>query len=139
MKDRPYAITAEQREQVIRRLTEALRVHPNIVFAYLYGSVLDSERVHDVDIGLYLEKNDVGRTHSLVDQLTSQLTADLHVPFDVRVLNGAPLTFLYHVFRGQLLFSRNDELLTTLLEEVARRYLDLAPLLRQATKDAFAA
>jgi predicted nucleotidyltransferase len=139
MKERSYAITAEQREQIARRITEAFRLHPGVAFAYLYGSVLDGERVHDLDIGLYLEKDDVGRTYSLVDQLTSQLTADLHVPVDIRVLNGAPVTFLYHVFRGDLLFSRNDELLTSMLEEVARRYLDLAPLLRQATKDAFAA
>jgi predicted nucleotidyltransferase len=139
MKDRSYAITAEQRKQVVRRITESLRVHPSIVFAYLYGSVLDGDQVHDVDIGLYLEKDGIARTRTLVDQLTSQLTADLHVPLDIRVLNSAPVTFLYHVFRGELLFSRNDELLTSLLEEVARRYLDLAPLLRQATKDAFAA
>lgn len=139
MKDHSYAISAEQREDFVRRITEALCGHPGIAFAYLYGSVLDSERVHDVDIGLYLEDDKIGEAHNLIEHIASRLTAELHMPVDIRVLNDAPLTFLYHVFRGELLFSRNDELLTAMLEEVPRRYLDLAPLLRQATKDAFAA
>lgn len=58
---------------------------------------------------------------------------------DVCVLNEAPLSFVYHVLRGRLLVCRDEECLTEILEDVARRYLDLAPLLRQGTKDAFAA
>ena len=35
--------------------------------------------------------------------------------------------------------TRDDERLASLLEETIRRYLDASPLLRQATKDAYAA
>lgn len=40
--------------------------------------------------------------------------------------------------RGRLLFSRDDERLTRAIEETARRYLDLEPILRVATREAFA-
>jgi hypothetical protein len=38
-----------------------------------------------------------------------------------------------------LLLCRDETFLTDMLEDVARRYLDLAPFLRNGTKDAFAA
>lgn len=55
------------------------------------------------------------------------------------MLNESPLSFVYHVLRGRLLVCRDEDFLTQMLEDVPRRYLDLAPLLRQGTKDAFAA
>ena len=58
----------------------------------------------------------------------------------MRVLNDAPVTFLFHVFReGRLLFSRNDERLADLMERTVREYLDMEPLLRRATIEAYGA
>lgn len=107
--------------------------------AYAYGSLLESERVHDVDIGVFLDDAFLKQQMIIVDSLTVRLSATVGVPVDVRVLNDAPMTFLYHVLRGRLLLCRDEEFLTDMLEDVARRYLDIAPFLRDATKDAFAA
>lgn len=49
------------------------------------------------------------------------------------------LHYQYHALRGRLLVCNDEDFLTDLIEDVARRYLDLAPLLRRGTKDAFAA
>lgn len=66
-----------------------------------------------------------------------RLSSGLQIPVEVSVLNGAPTSFVFHVLRGELLISNNDELLSTLIEETARRYLDISPLRRRATKEAF--
>ena len=58
---------------------------------------------------------------------------------DVRIANQAPLSFLFHALRGRLLIVRDEYLLADLMERTARGYHDVAPLLRQATRDAFAA
>ena len=110
---------------------------PEIAFAYVYGSVLDSESVHDVDVGLYLDDSQLSRRSDIPDTLTDHLTAVVELPVDVRILNSAPGSFLFHIFRGCLLFSRNEALLTNLLENVPWQYLDIASILRQATKEAF--
>jgi len=69
-----------------------------------------------------------------------RLDQEIGFPIDVRVLNDAPVTFLFHVFReGRLLLSRNDERLADLMERTVREYLDAAPLLRQATMEAYGA
>jgi uncharacterized protein len=134
-----YLIQPETREALVRRLAEELEKEPVISFAYLYGSVLDSDTVHDVDVGLYLCEPEAATSAATSIDLSIRVTAIVGMQVDVRVLNEAPLSFVYHVLRGRLLVSRDEECLTETLEDVARRYLDLAPLLRQGTKDAFAA
>lgn len=50
MKHAQYRISLETREALVRRLAEELEKKPAIKFGYLYGSVLDSDTVHDVDV-----------------------------------------------------------------------------------------
>jgi len=139
MKTVAYTVPPEQRENMHQRLREQLEQETGVRFAYLYGSVLESDRVHDVDVGLFLDDTAVLRQATITDHLSETLTTTVGLPVDVRVLNDAPLSFLYHVLRGQLLLCRDEAFLTDMIEDVARRYLDLAPLLRSSTKDAFAA
>ncbi len=139
MKTVAYTVSPEQREALSHQLREQLQREPGVRFAYLYGSVLESDRVHDVDVGLFLDDRAVPQKAAIVDGVSTKLTAAVGLPVDVRVLNGAPLSFLYHVLRGQLLLCQDEAFLTDMIEDVARRYLDLAPFLRSSTKDAFAA
>ncbi len=134
-----HTVSPALREQIYQRLRNELERTPGVRFAYLYGSVLESDRIHDVDIGLFLDETATAHQSSLLDHLSATLRATVPVPVDLRVLNGAPLTFLYHVLRGRLLSCQDEDFLTDLIEDVARRYLDLAPLLRFSSKDAFAA
>lgn len=139
MKTALYTIRPEQREDVLAKLRGELAKVSGLRFAYVYGSVLESDRVHDVDVGIFLDAPMVAQQMATVDAFTVRLTAAVGFPVDIRVLNEAPLPFLYHVLRGRLLLCRDETFLTDMLEDVARRYLDIAPLLRNATKDAFAA
>lgn len=132
-----YSFNQNTRQRIFDRLAGELAKVPEIVFAYIYGSVLDSELIHDVDVGLYLDDAQLPRRSEILSTVSDRLSTAIELPVDVRILNSAPVSFLFHVFQGHLLLSRDEELLTNLLEEVPRRYLDIAPLLRQATKEAF--
>ncbi|MDF0674741.1 MAG: nucleotidyltransferase domain-containing protein [Nitrospira sp.] len=139
MKAVTYTVHPEKREDLFARLRVELEREPDVRFAYLYGSLLESDRIHDVDVGIFLEDAAVTQKAGVTDTLSAKLTATFGLPVDVRVINDAPLSFLYHVLRGHLLLCRDEAFLTDMMEDVARRYLDLAPLLRISTKDAFAA
>lgn len=132
-----YSLNQSTRQRIFDRLASELARTPEIVFAYVYGSALDSELVHDVDLGLYLDDSQLPRRSEILGALSDRLSAIIELSVDLRLLNVAPASFLFHVFQGHLLLSRDEDLLTNLLEEVPRRYLDIAPLLRQATKEAF--
>ncbi len=139
MKTVVHTVSPAQREQIYQRLRDELERVPGVRFTYLYGSLLESDRIHDVDVGLFLDEITAAHNTSLLDHLSMTLRAAVNVPVDVRILNDAPLSFLYHALRGRLLSCRDEAFLTDLMEDVARRYLDLAPILRISTKDAFAA
>ncbi|MFO0699357.1 MAG: nucleotidyltransferase domain-containing protein [Nitrospira sp.] len=139
MKTVVYTVSSEQREALSKHLRRHLEREQGVRFAYLYGSVLESDRVHDLDVGVFLDDTAVPQQATIADHLSSTLTATVGLPVDIRVLNDAPLSFLYHALQGHLLLCRDETFLTDMLEDVPRRYLDLAPLLRTSTKDAFAA
>ncbi len=139
MKRTRYTIQPEAREALVCRLAAELEKDPAVGFAYLHGSLLYSDTVHDIDVGLYLRESGTEGGAAVASALSDRLSIIAGLPVDVRVLNEAPLSFVYHVLRGRLLVCHDEDLLTSNLEDVARRYLDLAPLLHQGTKDAFAA
>lgn len=139
MKTALHMIRPERREDLLMELRSELERVPGLRFAYVHGSVLDSDRVHDVDVGVFLDETVIAQQMDMVDALTVKLSAAVGFPIDIRVLNEAPLSFLYHVLRGRLVLCRDENFLTDMLEDVARRYLDLAPFLHNSAKDAFAA
>lgn len=132
-----YHADEEERTRVMSRLAEACARESNIAFAYLYGSFVDANAFHDVDIGVYVHHIEAGEdTFSSLD-LGQRLADSMPFPIDVRIINHAPVSFLYHVLSGRPLHVQDEELLTDLMEQVGRQYLDMAPLLRQSTRDAF--
>lgn len=127
----------DERPQVFARITATLGRQADVSFAYVLGSALTEPAFHDIDVAVYFgDPNDDHRERAL--QLAEQLTGELEVPVDVQPLNRAPLAFIFHALRGRLLFSRDDERLAATIEDTVRRYLDVEPLIRRATYEAFA-
>ncbi|MBA2252313.1 MAG: nucleotidyltransferase domain-containing protein [Nitrospirales bacterium] len=120
------------------QVAAALAREPNIAFAYLYGSFQTPDSFHDIDIGIYLTRCRPGLDTMYALDLTQRLADLISFPIDTRILNDAPVSFLYHVLKGRPLHIQDEELLTRLMEQVVRQYLDMAPLLRQSTREAFA-
>ena len=134
---RLYRADDAERAKVVRAVTAGLETEPDVVFAWLHGSFLTEGGFHDVDIGVHLGAAADQRLPRVLD-LTTRLSSDAGFPVDVRALDDAPLAFRFHVFRtGRLLLTRDDELLADCLERTMREYLDVAPLLRRATVEAF--
>lgn len=127
-------LDAQSRSRLKDRLREELAREPDVVFAYLHGSFLTDQPFHDVDIGLYF--GDPKRSARTLE-IGERLAHAIHLPVDARPLDEAPKSFLFHVFRGELLLCRDDELHATILEDTMRCYFDIAPLLRQAAREAF--
>ena len=136
---RLHRADAGHRERMVRALTAALETEPDVEFAWLHGSFHTGGAFHDVDVGVHLAPAAGRRPRPAMD-LAVRLGDAVRLPVDVRVLNDAPVAFLFHVFRaGRLLLCRDDERLADLMERTVREYLDRAPLLRRAAVEAFGA
>jgi predicted nucleotidyltransferase len=127
MKRRLYSNDPGERPGIMDALADELASHREIVFAYLYGSFAECAPFHDLDVGVYL--HDTRSSIVLLSTLARRLSVRLKIPVDVRILNDA--------MRGRLILSHNDDLLSTIMENTVRQYLDIAPLLRRSTKEAF--
>ena len=136
---RRFRAGPDERERIERTLVAALESEPDLEFAWLHGSFLVADKFRDIDIGVHLSAPAKARSQRGLE-LAARLDQEIGFPVDVRALNDAPVTFLFHVFReGRLLLSRNDERLADLMERTVREYLDAAPLLRRATIEAYGA
>ena len=133
-----YHTNPADRTRLERDITAEIAQDKDVAFAYLYGSFVEAEGFHDIDVGIYLNDVNERAAESTESDLAQRLTARLKIPVDIRVLNAASVPFLYHVLRGKLILSRNDDLLARVMENTVRRYLDIAPLLRHSAKEAFA-
>jgi uncharacterized protein len=125
---------------VSERLRDILATQPPVAFAFVFGSFTEDRPFHDIDVGVQLDDHPHGPvppSDAALAALEDRLAAAAGFPVDMVVLNGRPVTFLYHVYRGRVLVARNEVRLTSELERTMRDYFDIAPVLRHATREAF--
>lgn len=124
------------KDVVTKQVADVLRGFPQIAGAYLFGSALGALRHDsDIDIGLVLE--DIVMT----DKDKAQLEADIlnylsplngHV-FDVVLLDSGNTVFSFRVIKeGQLIYAKNMERITDVIEYVSRCYAEVYPRYRSA-------
>jgi hypothetical protein len=137
VKQKTFSLNEDRKQQLMKCLGKGLRDHDEIVFAYLYGSFVGNLPFHDIDLGIYTIgiKEEESTSYGLT--LSQELSEKVQVPVDVRVLNFAPILFVYHVIRGNLIFDRNEEIRVHVIEETVQKYLDLKPMIHQSIKEAF--
>lgn len=134
---RKFLYSKEEKDNLILKLRSFLESQNAVQFAYLYGSFLDNLPCHDIDVGIYVQGiKDTDMTFYGLE-LGEQLSRELSCLVDPRVLNNCPVSFLYRVLKGKLIFDRNPELHAQVFERTVSRYLDMKPLLLRATREAF--
>lgn len=115
------------------RIAEILSPHP-VALAYLYGSAAAGRAtpLSDVDIALVLADN---RT-AIPNQLEFELALEAEIAercgihnADVRIINGAPVTFRGQVVsEGILLFARDEERRIEFETHTLSEYFDFLPV-----------
>ena len=108
---------------------------PQVVFAYLHGSVLSVDNPRDIDIGVYLYADEFERLSrtgetslSFAIPLEMELEKVLGHKVDVQVLNRAPLSFRYRVITDGFLIVDKDSNLRSDFEYLSRvEYFDFRP------------
>ena len=137
MLEKLYSVTPQMRERIVDILSAEIAREPRIAFAFVYGSLLEQDAVHDVDLGIYLDAKPPSASMEYMLELSARLSQLARIPVDVRILNEAPNSFVYHVLRGRLIYCRDETQVSDVIEGTAARYLDIAPVLRRATREAY--
>jgi len=105
-----HVINKEQKEDIKKKVTDFLQKRPEINFAYLHGSFLESN-FRDIDVAVYLTKISKREALQYELNLESELGKLTGFSADVRMLNHASLSFRFNVVRsGILLFSKDERI-----------------------------
>jgi len=127
------------REEIIEKVKDTLIKEPDIVFAYLFGSFLDGLSFRDIDIGIYLNNIKEDEVYVYEVRLSEEVAENCKLPFDIidmKVLNFAPDSFLNSIFKyGRLLFTKDEELLSNLIEESSIKALANESISYQSLKE----
>lgn len=139
MMKQPIEIPQNRREEIIERLVGILQPHREILFSYVFGSFVEQIPFRDIDVAVYYAPDQYDNLNVLgyEQTLAQELMEKINLPVDVRVINHAPLGFLYSVTCGRVLTSRDDEFRCDLVERIWIEYLDYQPKALEFIHDMF--
>lgn len=118
-------------------LSAALQPYREVIFAILYGSVVEGSDYRDIDLALFVNRE---RTSSrdawdFAFRLAEQLQKKLSCPVDVCILNEAPLAFRYHFCQGVPVLVRDQTLFDEFIERTRDEYWDFQPIALQYLRE----
>lgn len=137
---RTFDLSRQERSSVLEGIAKELAGRKEILFAYAHGSFLGEGPFRDLDLAVYLyPEMTPDRPFHYEDELAASLARQLKLafPVDVRILNGAPVSFRYHVFQGRLLCETDSAARIDIVVHTLARYFDFAPFLGHYLKDAY--
>ena len=140
MKIFSHSLNLEQKEECFQILTDHFVSRLEIIFAYAHGTFLEGGGFRDLDVAVFLRPEFMAVKNPLYEtELASELQRILKTlfPVDIRILNTARLSFQYNAIRGRLLIDRDPETRIAFITQKVALYLDIKPILRHYTKEAF--
>ena len=127
----------QERAALIASLTGCLKDDDNISFAYLFGSFKDYDDAvgfQDIDIAVYIAGASDALDYAL--GLSVEWSFKHNLSIQCIPLNIAPLFLKYRIFKdGFILFYKDENLMTDIMEETAINALDFMPLREEAIRD----
>ena len=101
-----------------------------VVFAYIFGSfVSGDDGFNDIDVAVYLSDLGGKRPLEFELELEGELETVTRIQVDVRVINTAPLTFVYNVLKNGVVLVDRDPLHRADFEgRICKEYFDFRHL-----------
>ncbi len=119
-------------------LTRLLTDRPEILFAYLFGSVIESDRFRDVDVAVFVEPEKAPEDWlTYVLRLTADIEQAVGYRADVVLMNNAPDHLIHSIAKGILLIDRDEEFRSDWIERSLSRHFDYQPTRRRAVAELF--
>ncbi len=111
-----------------------LASRPEVLFAYLFGSVAAEKAttLSDIDLAVYLDPafQEPSTGFGYQSELITELSAMLETKTDVVILNKATLALKFQVInKGILIYNCDDHARRDYHEKTVREYLDFKPFL----------
>lgn len=122
---------------LLKVIKDVLDTHPDVIFAYLFGSFLESDRFRDVDIGIYIKQDN--NPYAISSELKERISRNPEISgkfsadfFDIQILNEAPFYVIGRIMKeGFLIIDKDPDLRKDLVEKVSLKYRECAGILKE--------
>jgi predicted nucleotidyltransferase len=119
------ALNAEEKKHLIEKITAILQGKKYILFAYIFGSFTSGKSFNDIDVGIFISAEKPGSLLVLELEMERELGDILRIPADVRIINSAPIPFVYNVLKSGIVILDNNKSLRTDFEGlIYKKYFD---------------
>jgi len=139
-------ILEPEKEGIIEALKAFLQSREEIVFALLYGSLVNPEfpgKYGDIDIALYVRSEQLVAPNYVFE---SKIEAEAYhllssrglglLPVEVSLINHAPYPFIVKLFKGGYIILKEDEdVLTDFIDEIGRESMDNSHLRSESLRE----
>ncbi len=122
------------KDYIKKNIAVFLRGKKEITFAYLFGSFIQKDYFHDIDIALYLDKdfnnNDLEKfPYGYESGLISEINILARKKIDLVVMNNAEILINQRIInKGYLLFSRDERARISYENYIRKLYIDTESL-----------
>jgi len=134
-----FDIPIKDREKIIKKIQKVLLKEESIVFAFVYGSFLGAVSFRDIDIAVYTGNTKQDEIFDKEMEFSKKIADSCNLSFDifeVKILNFAPNSFLNNIFKnGRLLFTKDDKLLTDMIEDTSIEAVANEHVAKQSLKE----
>lgn len=133
-KIKPHVLSQAEKDIIIQRIREYFSEQPEIIAALLFGSFVE-DQFHDIDIGLFLDPS-FPPPRYYEQRLEREISNLAHFPVDIRILNTAPVRFVYQVLKKQnIITCKNMNAFSSFESKILREYFDYAYYLNRYRRE----
>ena len=124
------------KEKILPAIRTALEARREILFAYVFGSLVEGEKFRDLDVAVYLSDPEfVKENIDYTIPLSGKLESLTGYSVDVILMNTAPDHLIHSISKGIVLVDRDEEFRVDWVVHSWKRYFDIQPKRRQAIVD----
>ncbi len=119
----------EDKKHLIEKAAAALQSKEYIVFAYIFGSFTAAASFNDIDFAIFIHGENPESPLTLELELELELENTLGFPVDMRIINNAPVSFVYNVLKSRVVIvDKNISLRSDFEGLICKKYFDYTHL-----------
>jgi predicted nucleotidyltransferase len=129
-------LSSTEKKGITRTISDILMEKEYIHFAYIFGSFASEELFEDIDVGIFISGERIRARIKLELETENELEDTIHIPVDVRIINNAPLSFVYNILKSGIVIVDKDKSLRADFEGLTyKKYFDFQHLRREYLRE----
>lgn len=129
-------LSDRDKQDLINKISHIFSTKKDIVFAYIFGSFISKDEFKDIDVGVYIYNIETATILKSELELERELEDIIRIPADVRIINNAPISFVYNILRNKVVILDNDIDLRSDFEGIVlKKYFDLQYFRREYLRE----